>query len=160
MKIHVTHLLIPCALALGCVPLDSPRPGYAPSSRQQPVSFPVSRQTRPDAPQLKRLRNGHYRVREPWKIHLNGRQWRIPAGYQSNGITASAKVKQHLGDGVNHPETWAAVFHDWLFTQPGISRAQADTMFYDILIAYGVPATKAKFMYTSVAAYSLSKGLR
>lgn len=134
--------------------------GHAHSSTQQHVTIPVSRQSRPDAPQLKRLRNGHYRVRKPWTVNLNGSQWLIPAGYQCNGITASEKVRKYLGDGVEHPETWAAVFHDWLFTQPGISRQQADRAFYDLLIAYGVPTYKAKLMHTSVAAYSLSKGIR
>jgi len=65
-----------------------------------------------------------------------------------------------LGDGVEYRETWAAVFHDWLFTQPDISRTQADRMFYDLLITYGIPAQKAKLMYITVAAYSLKKSNR
>lgn len=115
---------------------------------------------RPDAPNLKRLANGHYRVRKPWTVDLDGRRWQIPAGYSTNGITAPAGLKKPLGDGADHPETWAAIFHDWLFTQPGISRAKADKAFYHLLIAYGVPAQKAMLMYTTVAAYSLSKSFR
>ena len=70
------------------------------------------------------------------------------------------KVRAFIGDGVTHPETWAAVFHDWLFTQPGISRAQADSLFYDLLIAYGVSPQKAKLMHATVSTYSLSKSTR
>jgi hypothetical protein len=61
---------------------------------------------------------------------------------------------------VDHPETWAAVFHDWLFTQPGVSRSTADRLFLDLMLAYGVPEAKARLMHTSVRAYSLSKTLR
>jgi Protein of unknown function (DUF1353) len=98
-------------------------------------------------------------VAEPWTVVLNGRVWRVPAGYESNGITGPVRVKRALGDGVDYPETWAAVFHDWLFTRPGMSRSSADRMFYDLLIAYGVPPQKAKLMFTTVAAYSMSKNL-
>ncbi len=150
---------MPCILVSGCTPTGqmAAGSGHPPAHRTSPVSIT---QSRPQAPELKRMANGHYRVRKPWTVDLNGRRWQIPAGYQTNGITASAKVKSLLGDGVDHPETWAAIFHDWLFTQPGITRRQADQMFHDLLIAYGVPAAKAGLMYTTVAAYSLAKGSR
>ena len=124
-------------------------------SRKVATSAPV-----PDAPQLKKLPNGHYRVRKPWTVTLEGRQWQVPAGYTSNGITAPSFIKSSLGDGVQLKETWSAVFHDWLFTQPGITRAQADRMFYELMIAYRVAADKAKLMYDAVAAYSLTKSNR
>ena len=126
---------------------------------RQPVGGGIARQ-KTAAPELKRLANGRYRLRKPWDLELNGRHWHIPKGYSTNGITAPAKIKKSLGDGVDRPETWAAVFHDWLFTQPGISRRQADSLFYDLLLAYGIPAEKARLMYTTVSIYSLSKNLR
>ena len=115
---------------------------------------------KPASPELKRLGNGRYRLRKPWNVQLNGREWRLPKGYSTNGITAPAKIKNMLGDSVDRPETWAAVFHDWLFTQPGITRPQADKLFHELLLAYGVPAEKARLMYTSVSIYSFSKNLR
>jgi hypothetical protein len=160
VKIRVLPLLIPCVLALGCLPVGPPRREQVSSSEQQHISIPVSRQNRPDAPQLKRLRSGHYRVSKAWTVNLNGHRWQIPAGYSTNGITAPASMKKSLGDGVNRPETWAAIFHDWLFTQPGISRATADRHFYDLLLAYGVSPSKARMMHATVAAYSLSKAFR
>jgi hypothetical protein len=111
----------------------------------------------PDAPLLRKLPNGQYRVRKPWSVHIDRTTYRVPKGYTSNGITAPSAVKTSLGDGVQHEETWAAVFHDWLFTQPGISRAKADGLFYDLLLAYGVSEHKARLMYASVSAYSLRK---
>lgn len=159
MKSLNRHVLIACILASACVPIT-------PSSelRRSPVAnFPESAprpSARPAAPDLKKLPNGRYRVRKPWTVELNGRRWHVPKGYSSNGITAPSRVKDSLGDGVGYKETWAAVFHDWLFTQPGVSRSQADKLFYDLLIAYGVNSSKASLMYTTVSAYSLTKSVR
>ncbi len=114
----------------------------------------------PEVPKLKRLANGHYRVKKEWSVDLDGQRWVVQKGYTSNGITAPAAIKSRLGDGVNHPETWAAVFHDWLFTQPGMSRSRADRLFHQVLLAYGVSAEKARLMHATVSAYSLSKELR
>lgn len=115
---------------------------------------------RPDAPRLKSVKKGRYRVNKPWIVRLNGRTWLVPAGYTTNGITGPSWVRKSLGDGVDHPETWAAVFHDWLFTQKGVSRSQADQAFYDLLIAYGVSPMKASLMHSSVSAYSAGKAIR
>jgi len=142
---------------MGC--MSAPQPGDHAAPDRRVVRTPASRQG-PESPKLKRLANGHYRVRKPWTVNLGGRVWLVPAGYTSNGITAPASMKASLGDGVGRPETWAAVFHDWLFTQKGISRSQADSMFYDLLVAYGVPAGKARLMHAVVSAYSASKSLR
>ncbi|RYG98023.1 MAG: DUF1353 domain-containing protein [Alphaproteobacteria bacterium] len=155
MTYKILHFLIPALILSGCIPM---RPAESASLPIHPgqVSH-VNRQPRPSAPELRQLKNGHYRVRKPWTVTLNGRDWQVQKGYTSNGITAPARLKASLGDGVDHKETWAAVFHDWLFTQPGVTRAQADRMFYDLLVAYGVPQTKANLMYRTVSAYSLTK---
>lgn len=146
-------LLLSVSALAACMPMP-------PAGHIGGTTVPVSRQARPDAPKLKKLQNGHYRVRKPWTVTLNGRVWKVQKGYSSNGITAPAKVKASLGDGIDRPETWAAVFHDWLFTQPGISRTTADKTFYELLLAYGVPEKKARMMYTTVSVYSLTKGSR
>jgi hypothetical protein len=127
------------------------------SSRNPQLGGPNSTSSRPEAPRLKRLPNGHYRVKRPWNVDIGGRRWTVPAGYTSNGITGPAKLRAALGDGVEYRETWAAVFHDWLFTQPGISRGMADSLFHELLLAYGVEPGKARMMYSTVSAYSLSK---
>ena len=157
MKTRIHHGLLVCALIAGCAPAQQLNFRGDPTHR--PVATPASHPS-PEIPNLKRLANGNYRVRQPWTVDVGGRRWCIPVGYTSNGITAPASVKSSLGDGVGHPETWAAVFHDWLFTQPGVSRSQADHLFYELLIAYGVSPAKAGLMHTVVAAYSASKSFR
>jgi hypothetical protein len=128
-----------------------------PARSQQVATAAHPGKKAPDTPQLKRLKNGHYRVRKSWTVDIGGRLWHVQAGYTSNGITAPAKLRSLLGDGIDQSTTWAAVFHDWLFTQPGITRAQADQLFYELLLAYGVPVNKARLMHSTVTAYSLSK---
>ena len=145
---------VACIVVLGCA-------GPQTDSRfhsSVPVNSKVA--ARPDAPDLKRLKNGHYRVRKPWKVTLEGRVYHIPAGYTSNGITGPAALKGQLGDGVEFRETWAAVFHDWLFTQKGVERVEADQTFHRLLLAYGVSSTKAGFMFTTVSAYTLTRSKR
>jgi hypothetical protein len=146
--------LASCILLFGCGPAGSaPQAGGIRGSRQK-VS--VSNLT-PAAPVLKHLAGDRFYVRKPWTVVLDGQSWVVPRGYSSNGITAPGLIKHSLGDGVDRPETWAAVFHDWLFTQPGMSRSRADGLFYDLLIAYGVSGAKARLMFTSVSAYSFTK---
>lgn len=152
MAVRLLNTLVLCAVLGGCGPVLT-LPGGAPQR------VPVKKQAaRPTVPELKKLKNGHYRVRKPWTVVLNGRTWVVPKGYTSNGMTAPESIKASLGDGVDKPETWSAVFHDWLFTQPGVTRAEADRAFHEILLAYGVSPIKAQMMYNTVKVYSLSKG--
>jgi Protein of unknown function (DUF1353) len=124
------------------------------SREHHPVA---ARAAKPAAPNLKKLKNGHYKVRELWRVQVGGETWEVEAGYRSNGITAPARIKNLLGDAADRPETWAAVFHDWLFTQPDMTRARADALFYQLLRAYNVPSQKAKMMHAAVTAFSASK---
>lgn len=154
MTARLPAVLLICTALAGCGP-SLVYPGRTSQER-----IPVKQAARPQAPVLKRLENGHYRVRKPWTVSIKGRTWVVPKGYTSNGLTSPARVKAAIGDGVDHPETWAAVFHDWLFTQPGVTRAEADRWFLDLLLAYGVEPGKANLMYNTVKAYSISKQFR
>lgn len=140
----------------GCAP---PPRGTAALPKGRHASARVAH-GKPDAPVLIGMKNGRYKVAQPWTVDLNGRRWQVQKGYRCNGISAPSKIRNSLGNGVNEPETWAAVFHDWLYTQPGMTRDRADRLFYELLLAYGVPSVKARLMYTSVSAYSASKKLR
>jgi hypothetical protein len=150
---HLLRYTLPLVLVVSsCMP-------HTKSFSRQHHSVAAQR-AKPDAPKLKRLKNGHYQVRETWNVKIGGETWQVEPGYRSNGITAPARIKNLLGDGVGKRETWAAVFHDWLFTQPGMTRGRADALFYQLLRAYGIPSAKAKMMHAAVTAYSNSKKLR
>jgi hypothetical protein len=154
MMVRPFQILALCAVLGGCGPALTVPGGAAPQR------VPMQQAARPAVPELRKLKNGHYRVRKRWTVVLNGKVWVVQKGYTSNGMTAPLKIKTALGDGVDRPETWSAVFHDWLFTQPGVTRAEADRTFHEILLAYGVSPVKAQMMTNTVKAYSLTKGLR
>jgi Protein of unknown function (DUF1353) len=157
--IRALSALVITAILAGCYPQGGTSHDRERMSASGSIKTQVGKK-RPAAPDLVRTKKGRYKLRAPWKVQLNGREWNIQRGYSSNGITAPDSLKKTLGDGVNHPETWAALYHDWLFTQPNITRNEADRLFYELLIAYDVPQTKARLMYSTVAAYSASKAFR
>lgn len=144
--------ILSAATACSPPPTGNPAPGAAAAKRAP--GRPVARL---EAPILLRKKNGHYKVRRPWTVVLEGRAFHIPKGYSTNGITAPDKLKKLLGDNIDAPETWAAVFHDWLFTQKGFTRQENDRLFHELLLAYGVSPSKARLMYSFVSAYSASK---
>jgi Protein of unknown function (DUF1353) len=151
MKVTSANSLILSFALVGCFSPAGPTSGLAVQKQVKTATA-----DRPNPPQLEKVGKARYRLCEPWKVNIGGKIWRVPTGYSSNGITAPNLVKASLGNGLDRPETWAAVFHDWLFTQKGISRSQADKLFHQLLLAYGVPPRKAAAMYAVVSAYSIS----
>ncbi len=137
--------------------LESSNPELPERVGRRTISVRDQASPRPASPSLQRLANGHYRLNEAWTVLLNGKLWTVQKGYTSNGITAPNYIKSGLGDGINRPETWSAVFHDWLFTQPGITRKQADDLFRDLLLAYRVNKKKVELMHSVVTSYSRTK---
>lgn len=155
LRCEPAFLVLVAPILLGCaVTTPVSKPGKYSAQQHQ-----VAIADRPEAPHLKRIRKDRYRVTRPWTLELNGKIWRVQKGYVCNGITAPKKIREILGEGVDAPETWAAVFHDWLFTQPGMSREKADQLFHELLLAYDVPPLKARLIYSSVSLYSASKAL-
>jgi hypothetical protein len=162
MKSRMFYLLIACLICFGCAQTGYSQPlrKVMEAEEEHNPKAPKAKVAKPEVPKLKRHKNGNYTVTEQWCVDLKGKIWCVQAGYRCNGITAPKAIKKLLGDGADQPTTWAAVFHDWLFTQPGMTRNKADRLFYELMIAYGVPNQKAKLMHTSVQAYTLSKILR
>lgn len=111
-------------------------------------------------PQLEQLENGHYRVLEDWPVKIGQRSFIVQQGYSSNGITAPEKLKAFLGDHVDAPETWAAMFHDWCFTQEYLTRDQADSYFIELMHDYQINAHKVQLMGATVRGYTLYKGIQ
>ena len=86
MRTYIIIALLVVSTA-ACVPQS---PGFGSGNlRTTAVSGPNRGQ--PAAPELKRLPNGHYRVKKPWNVKLNGRLWQVQRGYTSNGITGPEK---------------------------------------------------------------------
>ena len=50
------------------------------------------------------------------------------------------------------PQPWAGVVHDWLYSQPGVSKSHADDVFRAVLASEGASSWKRKLMYAAVVA--------
>ena len=48
------------------------------------------------------------------------------------------------------PQRWAGVVHDWLYSQPGVSKSHADAVFRALLASEGASSWKRKLMYAAV----------
>lgn len=75
---------------------------------------------------------------------------------KKNFITDGASRPQATGSLCNRMsglEAEAAVLHDWLYSRdsgPGLSRKQADQLFYDAMVDGGVQKWRAKLIYAGV----------
>ncbi|MFC5050583.1 DUF1353 domain-containing protein [Rubritalea spongiae] len=152
------YLLLLCILPLCSCSMPAP---YTPTQSAGP-DRKISRKAptpvnKPAKPKLTKLENGHYRVTQAWTVKLSNKTFRVQKGYTSNGITAPSYIKKSLGDNINAPTTWAAVFHDWCFTQKNISRSQADDYFVELMHAYRIPQQKIDLMGTAARGYTLYK---
>jgi len=154
------YAFIILALCLAsCSPIVLPPIGNQSLPSAQP-SIPelINRQITPQRPKLKRLANGHYTVLEDWPVNVSGRKFIVQKGYTSNGITAPKSIKSMLGDNVNAPETWTAVFHDWCFTQKSLTRAQCDNYYIQLMRDFKISPQKIQLMGATVKGYSIYKG--
>jgi len=129
----------------------------ATSHSTKPHQQSKSQSLYPTKPKLVKLENGYYRLLADWRVQVGGRTFILQKGYSCNGITAPKRIKSMLGDGVDAPETWSAVFHDWCFTQPNLTRHEADTYFVKLMKAYRINSTKISLIETAVRGYTLFK---
>lgn len=75
----------------------------------------------------------------------------VPARFITNGLTLPripAVLALFVGYGFQ-----AAVVHDFLYSSSGVSRAEADNVFYNALRASGVAEWRAGLMYAGVRTF-------
>lgn len=84
---------------------------------------------------------------EPWLLDdLPGvAAVEIPAGFATDGASIPRALWRLCGHPLAAPRVYAAIVHDWLYSggAPGMTRAQADAIYRDLLVCYGVPAAVA-----------------
>ncbi len=154
--------------SFSCTPMNLPDLGVITGGNQgtsssKPRSIPsipdlINKQYAPARPKLKRLTNGHYTVLENWRVNVSGKKFIVQKDYTSNGITAPQSIKNMLGDNVNAPETWTAVFHDWCFTQKNLTRLECDDLYIQLMKDFNISARKIQLMGATVKGYSIYKG--
>jgi len=80
-----------------------------------------------------------------WRIVFEGRVYRIPAGFRTDGASIPRPLWRICGTPLEAPRVYAALVHDWLYSggDPDVTRAEADRIYRDLLIALGVSKVKA-----------------
>jgi hypothetical protein len=75
----------------------------------------------------------------------------VPVGFTTDGASIPGWAQAVTGwDPWTDPQRVAGIVHDWLYTQPGVSKAHADQVFRAVLAADGAPRFKREIMYAAV----------
>lgn len=124
----------------------------------QPLS-PESRSTFTSPAVLEVLDDWEFRLLLPFEFYEGNREnptavHCVPAGF----VTDLASVPRWLWSFLQPTGryTKAAILHDWLIqADSGVSRADADRIFYDAMVVLGVKPRLAWLMYKAVRIYSM-----
>jgi hypothetical protein len=88
---------------------------------------------------------------DPLVAEVDGTRIEVPVGFTTDGASVPpwAQVVTRW-DPWADPQRWAGVVHDWLYTQPGITKDYADDVFKALLRSEGAGWLKANAMYLAV----------
>ena len=93
-----------------------------------------------------------FTLREDIEIQWNGKSFTIPAGFKSDGASVPRFFWRVVFPPGDHRAMRAAFAHDYVYRMhpAGWTKAEADRMFYDLLIQGGIPWYRAKEAYLGV----------
>ncbi len=88
---------------------------------------------------------------DPLVIQVGDERIEVPVGFTTDGASVPGWAKRVTGwDAWNDPQRWAGVAHDWLYSQPGVSKSYADKVFRALLESQGAGPVKRDLMYAAV----------
>jgi hypothetical protein len=83
----------------------------------------------------------------------DGERIEVPVGFTTDGASVPRWAQKVTGwDPWDDPQRWAGVVHDWLYSQPGVSKSRADSIFRALLASEGTSRWKRDAMYAAVVA--------
>ena len=97
--------------------------------------------------------NGNvFTLREDIEICWNGKSFTIRAGFKSDGASVPRFFWRAVFPPGDNRALRAAFAHDYIYRMhpEGWTKAEADRMFYDLLIEGGIPWYRAKAAYLGV----------
>lgn len=75
----------------------------------------------------------------------------VSVGFTTDGASVPGWAQTVTGwEPWEDPQRWAGVVHDWLYSQPGVTKRHADNVFRAILVSEGAGWFKRKMMYAAV----------
>ena len=88
-----------------------------------------------------------------WHVRVRGWDLTIPADTKTDGASIPRFLWRVCGHPLEVPRVYAAAVHDWLYAhghELGISRAEADAIYYALLRHFGIAAWRAGIEYTAL----------
>ena len=97
-------------------------------------------------------RGNFFTLREPLWIDWGGRLLIVPYGFESDGASVPRFFWRLVFPPSDNRALRAAFAHDYIYrTHPaGWTKAEADAMFFDLLVADGIPVFRAYLAYLGV----------
>jgi hypothetical protein len=91
---------------------------------------------------------------DPLVVQVDGgERIEVPVGFTTDGASVPGWAQTLTGwEPWADPQRWAGVVHDWLYSQPGVSKSHADAVFRAVLASEGASWWKRKLMYAAVVA--------
>lgn len=103
--------------------------------------------TRPEfaPPSFRAERGGRLALAADWRIRYRGEDYLVPAGFSTDGASIPPALQWLCGSPFEVPRLFAALVHDHLYSggDPEATRADADDLYRDLLIALGTPRWRA-----------------
>ena len=88
---------------------------------------------------------------EPLVVDADGDRFEVVTGFTTDGASVPTWAQRITSwKPWEDPQRWAGITHDWLYTQPGVSKLHADNVFRAVLVSEGAGYWKRKLMYTAV----------
>ena len=90
---------------------------------------------------------------DPLIVQVGEERIEVPVGFTTDGASVPGWAQRLTGwDPWTDPQRWAGVVHDWLYSQPGVSKFHADNVFRALLASQGATDVKRDLMYAAVVA--------
>lgn len=103
--------------------------------------------------------NGEATLMEDWLVEVRGWSFAVPAGTATDGASIPRALWCVCGHPLQAPRVYAALVHDWLYGGGGpdeMTRAEADAVYRDLLVAFGWGRAKAWIEWTALRMFGAS----
>jgi hypothetical protein len=88
---------------------------------------------------------------EPLVVQVGDDRIEVPTGFTTDGASVPDWAQRITRwKPWEDPQRWAGIVHDWLYSQPGVSKRYADDVFRAVLVSEGAGWLRRKLMYAAV----------
>ena len=93
-----------------------------------------------------------------WRILWRGKVYQLPMGFGTDGASIPRALWRICGTPLDVPRLYAALVHDYVYSGgcPEMSRADADALYREMLVALGIPSWKARIEWLALRLFGRS----